>query len=87
MILNHIIKHKCFIGYIIIIIVYTHISYFILGFVGALVGFWILEFLLKYMVRKLTVRTDIITSTYHANCNIIAQISKIYYPLVQLDLI
>ena len=50
--------------YIIVIIVFIHKSCFTLKFIGALVGFWIHRFLLKYRVKKLTVITDIKTYMY-----------------------
>ena len=47
--------------YITVIIVSIHRSCFTPEFVGALVGFWIHGFLLKYRVQNLTVRTDLKT--------------------------
>ena len=48
---------------------------------------WILEFLLKYEIQKLTIKTYIKIYTYHENCNITVQISHIYYPLIHWILI
>lgn len=47
-----------------IIIVSTQRPYCTLRFIGALVVSWILGFLLKYMVNKLTITIDIKTYTY-----------------------
>ena len=37
------------------------------GLIEAPVGSWILEFLLKYKIQKLTIRIDIKTYTYDVN--------------------
>ena len=62
--------------------IHSHIIFHFGVFVGAPMGSRILEFLLKYRIKKLTIKTDIKIDTYHKNCNITVQTSYIYYPLI-----